>query len=462
MVKDVAAKKTAANDAATEASRGHFSSKIGFIMAAAGSAVGLGNIWGFPTKVAENGGAAFLLIYLLMVFVLAFPMLVAELAIGRYGQGNPIASLRSVWQGKRWAPLLWGGLAMLVASLILSFYSIVAGWLIAFAAEPVFSGLGLMEQAGWLTEFSTARNASMAVIFSLLTIWVVSQGVADGIEKWSTRLMPLLFVLFAGMIVYMMTLDGASQGLTTYLVPDFSQVDARLLVDAMGQAFFSLSLGVGAMMVYGSYLKKDVNLPKVATQVAIIDTSVAFAAGLLVIPAMFVAKHNGVEIFNDAGDLISSGDLVFQVLPALFDTMGASGPFIAVIFFVLMMIAALTSSISLLEVPVSCAQDELGMARKTSSWVIGLAIIVISLIICLNFGTLFGLVVDFTTVYMQPALGIIWALVVGWIWHRNELLHELQQGNPELAQGLFWKIWPWYVRFVCPVAIAAVIFVSVS
>ncbi|UTW47208.1 sodium-dependent transporter [Bacterioplanoides sp. SCSIO 12839] len=446
----------------TEASRGHFSSRIGFIMAAAGSAVGLGNVWGFPTKVAENGGAAFILMYLAMVFVLAFPMLVAELTIGRYGQGNPVTSLRRVWRNNRFAPIVFGALALLAASLILSFYSIVAGWLVAFAAEPLATAVGADGLAAWLTEFSQPRNVIMTLLFSLMTIWVVSKGVADGIEKWSTRLMPILFVLFAGMIIYILMQEGAMDGLRVYLVPDFSHLNGRLIVDAMGQAFFSLSLGVGSMMVYGSYLKKDINLPKVATQVAIIDTSVAFAAGLLIIPAMFVAKHNGVEIFNAAGELISSGDLVFQVLPSMFHTMGSSGPVIAVVFFVLMVIAALTSSISILEVPVACAQDELGMSRQASSWLIGLLIAVASVVICLNFGALFGLVIDISTVYMQPLLGIIWAVVVGWVWHRNELLKELQQGNPEIADGWFWKIWPWYVRFICPVAIVAVMFVSIS
>ncbi len=430
-------------------------------MAAAGSAVGLGNVWGFPTKAASNGGAAFLVIYLVMVFLLAFPMLVAELTIGRHGQSNPVASLRRIWTGNRVGATVFGLIAMVTASLLLSFYSIIAGWLIGFSAAPSLELLGMSSVADWLTSFGDARNVVLAVIFSLLTIYVVKNGVADGIEKWSTRLMPMLFVLFAVMILYIFTQDGAMDGLKMYLIPDVSHITAPLLVDAMGQAFFSLSLGVGSMIAYGSYLQKNVNIPKTAAQVAVIDTGVAFGAGLLVLPAMFVAKHNGVQIFDAAGALISSSDLVFQVLPATFDTMGGAGIVIGTAFFILMVIAALTSSISLLEVPVSCAQDELNMDRRKATWLIGGLITAVSVVISLNFGALFDLVATFTTVYMQPLLGAVWAIFVGWIWHRNKLLNEIKQGYPDIEQGLFWKIWPWYVRLVCPVAIVMVFLFSI-
>lgn len=445
----------------SNASRGQFTSKLGFIMAAAGSAVGLGNVWGFPTKAASNGGAAFLLMYLLMVFLLAFPMLVAELTIGRHGQSNPIASLKKIWTKNKLAAGVFGFIAMLAASMILSFYSILAGWLMGFAAAPILEIIGLQSVADWLVNFGDSRNVVLTILFSVFTIYVVQKGVADGIEKWSTRLMPMLFILFGIMIAYIFTQDGAMEGLKMYLVPDFSHINSGLLVDAMGQAFFSLSLGVGSMMVYGSYLKKDVNIPKTAAQVAAIDTGVAFAAGLLILPAMFVAKNNGVEIFNEAGQLISSGDLVFAVLPAMFETMGGMGAVLGTAFFVLMVIAALTSSISLLEVPVSCAQEELKTDRTKATWLIGGAILVLSLFIVFNFGTLFGLIADISTVYMQPLLGVVWAIIVGWIWNRNKVLEEIKQGNPEIAQGLFWKIWPWYVRVVCPVAILVVFMVSI-
>jgi neurotransmitter:Na+ symporter, NSS family len=436
--------------------RGHFSSKLGFIMAAAGSAVGLGNVWGFPTKAASNGGAAFLVIYLVMVCLLAFPMLVAELTIGRYGQANPISSLRTLWKRNTAIATVVGVTAMVVASLILSFYSILAGWLMGYSVSPIFELVGLTDIAQWLSNFGTARNVFLSVLFSLLTIVVVKNGVADGIEKWSTRLMPVLFILFGVMIAYIFTQDGAIEGMKMYLIPDLSQVHGGLFVDAMGQAFFSLSLGVGTMMVYGSYLTKEINIPRTAAQVAAIDTGVAFAAGLLILPAMFVAKNNGVEIFNAAGELISSGDLVFVVLPAMFESMGNIGVVVGFGFFVLMVIAALTSSISLLEVPVSCAQDELKMSRSKATWLIGMVILAITVLICFNFDFLFGFIAEMTTVYMQPLLGVFMAITLGWIWHRDSLLKEIKQGNPEIAHSLFWKVWPWYVRFVCPVAILLV------
>ncbi|MCE0492640.1 sodium-dependent transporter [Vibrio salinus] len=437
-------------------SRGHFSSRIGFIMAAAGSAVGLGNVWGFPTKAADNGGAAFLVIYLVMVFLLAYPMLVAELTIGRYGQSNPISSIRSIWKSNRFAAGSFGFIGLLTAAFILSFYAIIAGWLMGYAVAPILQSMGMETVADWLVNFGDSRNIVLALLFGLVTIFVVQKGVADGIEKWSTRLMPMLFVLFAVMIIYIFTQDGAMEGLKMYLVPDLSHINGGLLVDAMGQAFFSLSLGCCSMMVYGSYLKKDVNLPKTAAQVATIDTGVAFCAGLLILPAMFVAKNHGVEIFTKTGELKSSADLVFTVLPSMFETMGGIGIALSFCFFVLMVIAALTSSISMLEVPVAAAQDELKWERHVATWVIGGLILIASVIISLHFGTLFGIVVDATTVYMQPLLGAVWAVVVGWIWKRNKLLEELKQGNPEIESSLFWRIWPWYVKFICPVAILMV------
>ncbi|MGR5218660.1 sodium-dependent transporter [Vibrio parahaemolyticus] len=436
--------------------RGQFTSRFGFLMAAAGSAVGLGNVWGFPTQTASNGGAAFLLIYLLMMALLAFPMLVAELTIGRYGQSNPIASLRKIWAKNRLLATILGITAMLTASMILSFYAILAGWLIGFALAPVLALVGLDSIANWLTTFGTGRNVLLTVCFMMMTVFVVRRGVSDGIEKWSSRLMPVLFVLFLILIAYIFTQEGAIQGLEMYLIPDWSHVNGGLVVNAMGQAFFSLSLGVGAMMVYGSYLGKDVNIAKTAGQVAVIDTGVAFFAGLLILPAMFVAKNNGVQIFNEVGELISSGNLVFVVLPSLFQSMGMVGEVVGVAFFVLMVIAALTSSIAMLEVPVSCLQEETQIQRDKAALVLGGLILLLSAVIAANFESLFDWVATASTLYMQPLLGMCWAVVLGWVWSRKALLDEIKQGNPEIETSLFWRIWPWYVKFVCPVAILMV------
>ncbi|PVZ70589.1 sodium-dependent transporter [Pelagibaculum spongiae] len=449
-----------ASPSSSNEERQGFSSRIGFILAAAGSAIGLGNIWGFPTQAAQNGGGAFLLIYLIMVFILAYPMLVAELTIGRLSQKNPIAALRNLSDNptaKNFASLS-GILGVCALSLILSFYAIVAGWLVSFMLEPIFSLLGMNAIADWLTGFSTSRNLVMMLVIMLLTIRVVQDGVSAGIERWSKRLMPALLILLVLLSVYILCQPGAMEGLELYLIPNFSQINADLMVSAMGQAFFSLSLGVTGMMVYGSYLAKKENLPATAAMVAGLDTFVAILAGLLIIPAMFVAQKNGVTIYAEDGSLLSSDTLVFTVLPAMFNTMGSVGPFIAIGFFTLLTIAAITSTISMLESPVNMACEQFNQPRKKMSWLTGGVITLISTIIVFNFGSLFGLVITITTVYAQPALAMVFGLLLMWVLRRDRLLKELQQGNPEIESSLFWKIWPWYVKFICPVMILVVFF----
>lgn len=436
--------------------RGQFSSRLAFIFAASGSAVGLGNIWGFPTNAAENGGAAFVLMYFVLAFLLAYPALMAELIIGRHTRSNMVSALQSVSNSMS-AKLVgrFVGLGgMVTAGLILSFYSIVAGWMLSFMLEPLTAIFGLGDLGAWLTEFSLARNIGFASIFVLLTVLIISAGVEQGIEKWSSRLMPSLVVLMVALICYVLTQEGAMAGLKHYLVPDFSQItDPNLIVSAMGQAFFSMSLGVGTMLVYGSYIRADENLPTVGVLVTLTDTSVAFLAGLLVLPAVFVAQNLGVTIYAESGNLIAGPDLIFQVLPALFDGMGGTGLFVGFAFFVLMSIAAVTSSISMLEVPVSYAVEAHNVDRNKATWLVGLLIFSISALICFNFDALFGFVITLTTERAQPLLSMMLCIFTGWIFYRNSILEELKQGNPEVEQGLFWKIWPAYVKFFCPVLI---------
>ena len=436
--------------------RGEFSSRLAFIFAASGSAVGLGNIWGFPTNAAENGGAAFLVMYLILAFLLAYPAMMAELIIGRHTRANMANALQSISPGRTAKTIgkLTGVAGMVTAGLILSFYSIVAGWFLAFMLEPMTSVLGLATASNWLTEFSLLRNIGFAGLFILLTVMIISAGVEQGIEKWSSRLMPSLFLLMAGLILYVLTQDGAMQGLRHYLVPDFSQItDPNLIVSAMGQAFFSMSLGVGTMLVYGSYIRANENLPVVGALVTLTDTSVAFLAGLLVLPAIFVAQHLGVTIYAENGSLIAGPDLIFQVLPALFEGMGGTGLLVALAFFVLMSIAAVTSSISMLEVPVSYAVEAHRVSRHRATWLIGLLVFAVSATICANFDALFGLVITLTTERAQPLLSMMLCIFAGWIFYRNSILNELKNGSPEVEHSLFWKIWPLYVRLFCPALI---------
>lgn len=438
--------------------RGQFSSRIGFIIAAAGSAVGLGNIWGFPTQVASNGGAAFVMIYLLLTFLLAYPILMAELIIGRHAQSNMVDALDKVSNrplSKRIGRLT-GYCGLVVVGLILSFYAIVAGWMVAYCLEALSKSFGFIELSSWLTNQSVARDLSFCIAFSMLTITIVCKGVAGGIEKWSTRLMPLLLGLIILLIIYVSMQTGASEGWKAYLVPDFSRIlDPGLLISALGQAFFSLSLGVGTMLIYGSYVSKKENVVILGASVALVDIGIAILAGMLIIPAMYVALHNGVTIFDANGALIEGPSLIFTVIPSLFESMGSIGHLVGLTFFILMTIAAVTSSISMLEVPVAYTVENTNLGRYKAAWLIGSIIMLCSTVIIFNFGTLFGLVITATTQYGQPIVGFALCLFAGWVWRRNEILKEIQQGNEQVAESFFWKVWPNYVRYVCPIILIA-------
>lgn len=437
-----------------------FATRLGFILAAAGSAVGVGNIWGFPTQAASNGGGAFLLVYLVMIILLAYPMLVAEITIGRIRRQNPIEALRNLSDKPflRGSGAIAGVTGLIVLSLILSFYAIVSGWLVSYMLAPLMVLIGQPETALWFTEFSVSRNITTMIFFMLLTVYVVRSGVNNGIERWSRRLMPLLFILLIGMSAYILTQDGAIQGLKMYLLPDFSTItDPNLIIRAMGQAFFSLSLGVCVMMTYGAYLSNSENIPKTAAWVAGIDTSVAFLAGLLILPAMFVAQSNGVTIYAEDGTLLSADTLVFTVLPAMFDALGYAGLFMSFGFFLLMVIAAITSSISMLEAPVNALREEANCDRSSGVWIIALVVTAISTVIIYNFELLFGAVITFSTVYMQPIMALVFGIMLIWVLRQNHLLKALKQGSPDIDKSLFWKIWPWYVKFICPILILLVI-----
>lgn len=432
-------------------------------MAAAGSAIGLGNIWSFPTQAASNGGGAFVLVYLILAFLLAYPALMAELIIGRHSNANIVTALSQLG-GKnrvvRRSGIFVGYYGVLIAALILSFYSIVAGWMLSRLFQPIAGLLGLESLALWFAQESIARDLLSCLIFSALTVWIVARGVSQGIEAWSTRLMPVLAALLLMLIVYVLFQPGAHTGLRHYLLPDFSRLwNPELMLSAMGQAFFSMSLGVGTMLIYGSYLGKVLAkkgpgdaLPRLGATLTLLDLSFAFCAGLLIIPAMFVAQHQGIAIYGEQGELLAGPGLVFQVLPALFATMGNAGTWITLTFFALLVIASLTSSISMLECPVAVAVEKAGVERTPAALAIGSLVFIVSAVVILNFSRLFDLVVAFTTEYSQPLLGVALCLFAGWTLHRNHRLQTIQQDSHQ-PSGLFWKIWPFYVRFICPTLI---------
>ncbi|EKE76639.1 sodium-dependent transporter [Gallaecimonas xiamenensis] len=434
-----------------------FSSRLGFVLTAAGSAVGLGNIWGFPTQAAQHGGGAFLLLYLVLVFALAYPALVAEMAIGRRGHQEPIADLGSLagLTGK-----LVGVLGLLAVSAILSFYLIVAGWLVGYMGDALLKLLGV--DWPWLTEFGLGRNLALGGLFGLLTWWVVQRGLQEGIETWSRRLMPALLLVLIALAGYVLTLPGGSEGLALYLTPNPAKLlEPSLWLAATGQAFFSLSIGVCVMMVYASYLDQDASLPKLGLQVTLIDSGIAFLAGLLVIPAMYVAKAQGLAILDAKGELISSDTLVFDLFPRLFDNLGSAGLVLSLGFFLLLTLAALTSTLSMLEVPTASLVARTGASRRQASGMVLALVLVAMALICWQFQWLFGLVVKVVTQYAQPLLGLVFCLFAGWLWRRDSLLKTLAAKDETFAKSWFWRLWPGYVKLVCPLLILLVMVQSI-
>ena len=429
--------------------RDGFQSRLGFVLAAAGAAVGLGNIWGFPTQAANHGGGAFLLVYFLVIFLLALPALYTELYLGHNAQANPVKALGNAWQdSNRKIGAAAGYIGLAGAVVMLSFYSIVAGWMLSYAIEPVTTFVGLHSVSEFLHSDSQARNFVFTPLMLILTACIILKGVKSGIETWSRRLMPMLLVLLVALIAYIATLDGASEGFAAYLMPNFSQIlDPNLIIAAMGQAFFSLSLGVGCMMIYGSYLQPDANLPKLTASVALLDTSVAFLAGLLIIPAIYVAQHNGVEVFS-GGKLIGEGQLIFAILPELFNTMGEIGLLVGLLFFVLMSIASVTSTISSTEIPVAFLVENHNVNRTKATWLVSLVVLICASAIIVNFDWLFGLVIMAFTQYQLPLMGLFYFITVGWMFKRGNKLHQASTG------AHFW--FAQYIRFVCPILMTLV------
>lgn len=442
---------------ATESvSRGQWSSKLAFVLAAAGSAVGLGNIWKFPSEVAANGGAAFLLIYLICCFVVGFPVMVAEIAIGRATGKNPVGAFKAL-SPNGFFPLvgLWG---IVCGVMILSFYTVVAGWTFSFVFGETLQFLGMDGAADALMVAGPGtKTAIFSALFMLMTITVISSGVSAGIERVTKTLMPLLIGTLVVLIGFVLTREGSSEGLAMYLRPDFSAIDGELIFQAMGQSFFSLSLGMGALITYGSYLDRKQNVAEAAALVTIADVGIAFLAGLLIMPAMFVAQKNGIAIYNESGALLNEDSLVFNVLPDLFNAMGSTVGFVfAVTFFLLLSMAALTSTISLLEVPTCFAVDELKMGRRQAAWTFGLLITVIAIVISYNLNLIgtFGLI--FNEIGL-PLGGMLICVFLAYVWKTRNALAELSNGFAGVENSLFAKVWPPLVGIVCPILIFAVL-----
>ena len=440
--------------------RGEWGSKLGFVLAAAGSAIGLGNIWKFPSEVAENGGAAFLIVYVICCFLIGFPVMAAELTIGRKTRKNPIGAFKALSDNKIF--MLIGAWGVLCGVMILSFYNVIAGFTLSFVFEELFHFTGNPELAAWFGDLGNGfKVALFSALFMLVTIYTVSRGISGGIEKATKTLMPLLLGILIIMIIYVLTQAGSGEGLANYLKPDLSKLSVGLTFEAMGQAFFSLSLGMGALITYGSYLSKKQNLAEAAAYVTLADVGIAFIAGLLIMPAMYVALNNGIDIFDADGQLISSTTLVFNVLPALFHTMSnLVGGLFGVSFFLLLCMAALTSTISLLEVPTSYAIDDLGMSRTKAAWTIGGFIGVLSIIIS-YFQNLIGVLDTLFNVIGLPLGGMMICLFLAYVWKTGNALTEMENGFPDVRSSLFGKVWPVFVGIICPLLILIVFVVTI-
>ncbi|TPH12508.1 sodium-dependent transporter [Litorilituus lipolyticus] len=442
----------------TATSRDSFKSRLGFVLAAAGAAIGLGNIWGFPTQAANNGGGAFLLVYLIVTIILALPALYAEIYIGNQFQRNPVESLKQACGEKFAKTGKNAGLIGLVGALMmLSFYTIVAGWMLAHSLSALALLFNATELSEWLASSSTLRNVIFTPIFILLTAGIIHQGVHGGIERWSTRLMPILLIMLIGLIIFILQQEGALEGVKLYLVPDFSQVtNPKLIISAMGQAFFSLAIGVGSMMVYGSYIKKDQQIGKLVVSIAVLDTLIAFVAGLLIIPALFVAQHAGQQVFAD-GKLIGEGQLIFQILPELFSSMGTIGIVVSFAFFALLSIAALTSTISSTEVPVAYFVEAKNVSRQKATWLMSSAVFIASMVLIAYFEVLFGLVIQVLTTILQPLMSLFYFIVVGWLWKKGNKLTDIAT----LKQDNSLKLLGFYLRYICPVLLV-IVFINIA
>jgi len=442
--------------------RENFTTRFGIVCAAAGSAIGLGNIWRFPYMVGEHGGGAFLVVYLSIILVLGIPVMLSEFIIGRRGGLNTFGTFRKLAPGKAW--WIIGAMGITAAFVILAFYTTISGWTLAYIVKSVgnvFQGASGAEVSQVFEEFhrGTFWPLFYQAVFLIITVLIVFAGVKRGIEAYNKILMPLLAILLVIIAIRSVTLPGAEEGLKFLFFPDFSKLNAQVVFAALGQAFFSLSVGMGAMITYGSYIRKDNNLSTVATQVPMADTLIAILAGVAIFPAVFAFGF-------DPGE---GPGLVFHVLPKVFLQM-PGGYFVAILFFVLLTIAALTSAISILEVVVAFLIEEFKLSRKRATIVAAGAALFVGVFSTLSFGVLrhiaigdlnfFG-VLDFTaSKVMLPLGGLLIVIFLGWVMKASDVKDELSNGGT-IKLRIFSGFW-FIIRFIAPVAISIIFLNSVG
>ncbi|MFO7894113.1 MAG: sodium-dependent transporter [Longimicrobiales bacterium] len=442
--------------------RDTWGSKLAFVLAAAGSAIGLGNIWGFPTVAGTNGGGAFLVIYLVAVAFIGAPVMLAELIIGRKTQRNPVGAFKALAPDSMWVVV--GGLGVLTGIIILSFYSVIAGWTLAYILKTVTGTF--TAGADTATIFSHVAGDALPAIgwhllFMVITVSVVIGGVRKGIERWTKVLMPLLFVILVLLVIRAVTLPGAEVGLEFYLKPDFSALSVPVVLAAIGQAFFSLSLGMGAMITYGSYITKKDDLVSSAAWVTGFDTMIAIMAGLIIFPTLFSA---GLEPGT------GGPGMVFVVLTSLLGSIPPEpmgGVIFGTLFFTLLGIAALTSSMSLLEVASAWLIDERKFTRKRAAITIGTVAFIIGIPSALGNGAvpwlteLPGVGLDFLsllfTIFGQYALvigALLISVFIAWIWGVEKAGEEVRVNDGKFPLARTWGV---LIRYAAPLAILAIL-----
>ena len=446
-----------------EKQRSSFSGSIGFVLAAAGSAVGLGNIWRFPYLAAEGGGGLFLFIYIALALTFGFTLLMSEVAIGRKTKQSCLTAYKHM--NKNWGWL--GGFASIIPFIILPYYCVIGGWVMKYAFSFII-GQGV-EAAGdnFFTGFITGNSEPIiyTVVFLLLTGFVVFRGVNKGIEAMSKVLMPILFILIIGISVYSLTLSGGEKydnrtgmdGLMYYIIPNIDGMGVgdilKVIMSAMGQLFYSISVAMGIMVTYGSYFKDKDNLVKSVNQIELFDTIVAFLAGVMIIPAVYV--------FLGPENMAAGPGLMFVAMPKIFAQMGTAGTVMGIIFFLMVLFAALTSSISLLEAVVSGMIDK-GISRKKSTLIEGGIAMVIAVVVCLGYNVLYfdftlpngqvGQILDIldyvSNNILMPVLAIGTCILIGWITKPKAIIDEAtKNGERFLRKGLYTVM----VKFIAPV-----------
>jgi len=430
--------------------RGQFSSKIGFILAAAGSAVGLGNVVAFPVMASKNGGAAFLIIYLFFIAFICYPVMMAEISMGRHTNRNPVGAFSQLSAGhKGWR--LAGILAIVTPFMIAVFYTVITVWLVVYIKEIAFGRLDLLSNGSMFGEV-VARPSLFGYLFGLLGLifTILLGGVKGGIERLARILMPTLAVMLVSLTLFVLTLDNAVAGIRYYLVPDFSRMNLSVVNGALSQAFFSLSLGMGILITYGSYFSRKDNIPQSTRMVAVADTSIAFFAGLLILPAIFAFDPN-----TNTDDLsTSSVGLIFSFLPQIFLSMQSAVGYlgasvVAFLFFSLVFFAALTSLVSIIEIPISCWIDELKLSRKKAVFLQAglLTFFAIPAIMSLGISeyftnftsyggvtkSFFDLVSDVFYETILPFVGFTVCIFCVYRWKLEGLSSEISKGDPNYA-----------------------------